>query len=423
MYLRTPRRYTKGQRRSPISLRWLWLWILTPIVVFAGVQIYNRRDEFGPPIHQTINTWLENAQSSIATAQAPTPLPTENPGNKLALAESDWREGRIEAAVENYQAALGAIPNDVRAHYYVTLGLLMAGRNQEALEAAEMTVTADPFSTDAWAVRAMALDRVDRYGEAIASALRALDLDPNNARALAFMAEAYLDNQDFELARSTVERALEIDPESFEALRVRGLVAQYLDFDRDAAKLYYQDAYDRAPNLPYLAIDLANVLAFGEQNYDDAISIVNDIVELNPQNSLALFALGNYYNYGPGNFSQASETLTRCVEANPQSISCNGLLGRVQMSLDNYPNAIEYLQQAIDLGSSNSYHYFWMGRAQKAQGQCAAAIPFLQKSLAMAQEQLVPDVVTASEDMLRECQVPVGGDVPAPEATAETESS
>jgi tetratricopeptide (TPR) repeat protein len=414
----------QGQRRSPVSLRWLWLWILTPVVVFAGIQIYHRRDELGPPVHQTIYNWVNSAQSGIATARAPTPLPTENPSSKLALAERGWREGRIEAAVDNYQAVLAATPNDVQVHYAVTFGLLMSGRYQQALEVAEETVTADPFSADAWAVRAMALDRMDRYGEAIASALRALDLDPNHARALAFMAEAYLDNQDFELARSTIERALEIAPESFEALRVRGLVAQYIDFDRITAKDYYQQAYDRAPNLPYLAIDLANVLAFSQQNYDDAIAIVGDIVELNPNNSLALFALGNYYNYGPGNFTLASETLTRCVEANPDSISCNGLLGRVQMSLNNYPNAIQYLQRAIDLGSANSYHYFWMGRAQKAQGQCGSAIPFLQKSLSMAQEQFVSDVIVASEDLLRECQAPVGGEIAStPEATAETESS
>ena len=50
MYLRTPKRYRSGNRRSIISLRWMWLWLLTPIVVFIGIQIYNNRDVLGPPV-------------------------------------------------------------------------------------------------------------------------------------------------------------------------------------------------------------------------------------------------------------------------------------------------------------------------------------------------------------------------------------
>ena len=50
MYLKTPKRYLRGQKRSPISLRWLWLWLLTPVVVYVGLQIYERRDEVRPPI-------------------------------------------------------------------------------------------------------------------------------------------------------------------------------------------------------------------------------------------------------------------------------------------------------------------------------------------------------------------------------------
>ena len=39
MYLKTPKRYTQGQRRSIFSLRWLWLWILTPVVVYCTLSL------------------------------------------------------------------------------------------------------------------------------------------------------------------------------------------------------------------------------------------------------------------------------------------------------------------------------------------------------------------------------------------------
>jgi tetratricopeptide (TPR) repeat protein len=422
MYLRTPKRYRRGQKRSPISLRWLWLWLLTPVVVLAGVQIYNNRDTIGAPIHQALYNVVDNAQSSLATANAPTPIPTTDPAERLERAEADWREGRIESALDAYQAVLPSVPNDVEAYYRVALGLLMEGRLEEALDAAERTVTADPFSSDAWAIRAMVLDWNGRYGEAVASALHALELNPDSARATAFLAEAYYDIDQPGLAQSTIERALELDPNSFEALRVRGLIAQVVEFDNQTAQTYYQAAYDEAPNLPYLAIDLARSY-YTLQNYDDAIAILRDIVEVNPQNSLALFELGSYYYNAEGNFTQAAEFLGRCVEANPESVLCQALLGRVQISLEDYIAASESLQRAIDLGTTNPRHFLWAGRARIAQGNCPGAAVYLQRGYELAQDGSDPEALVALTENLRECQVNIPGLAEVtPEATAETQS-
>jgi tetratricopeptide (TPR) repeat protein len=433
MYLKTPKRYSKGrqQRRSPISLRWLWLWVLTPIVVVVGIQLYRRRDEFAPPVQQAINSVVESVQSGVSTVIAPTATPTENPSAKLNSAENDWSEGRFEAAVNSYAAIVSALPNDVLVHNRLAFGLMMQGRDQEALTAAESAVTANPFSSDAWAYRALALDRNNKAGEAIASSLRALELDANNARAMAFLALAYYNDGEFELAKSTSDRALEIDSGSYEALNVRGVIAQSIDFDREAAKKYYQQAYDIAPRIPYLAVDLANILytlgvssgdtATINKNMDDAISILSDVIEVNPKNGLALFALGTLYFRGQGNFSQAAEMLNRCVDANPDSIDCNAYLGRVQSSLDDNESAIQHLQKAIDLGSQFPYYFFWLGRSQKALGLCTQALPNLHQGRELAVKADISDVVSAADDLIRECEAATGiiSATPLPETTLE----
>lgn len=416
MYLKTPKRYQRGQKRSPISLRWLWLWILTPIVAVVGIQIYNDRDTYGPPIQQVIYNLWSSTGNTLATAMAPTAIPTQNPAERLARAEADWRDGRIEAALESYNVIIDAVPNNVQAHYRRTLGLLMQGSLEEALEAAEDTVTADPFNADAWAIRSMALDWNERYGEAIASALRALEIDPKNARAMAFLAEAYKDSGQYELAQSTIEKALDAEPNNFEALRVRGLIAQEIEFDLEAARDYYQQAFNLAPNLPYLAMELA-WSEYYAQELDTAIGVLNDIVETNPNNSRALFQLGFFYYNGEGNFSQAAEYLSRCVQANPKSINCQGLLGRVQISLENYNAAVDSLETAIDLGSTNSRHFLWLGRAYKALGNCPAAVPYLQEGYTLAQTSGDTEAFNAIQDNLRECQISVPGDNLTPEPT------
>lgn len=419
MYLRTPKRYTRGQKRSPISLRWLWLWILTPVVVLAGVEIYNRRETLGPPVHQAIYGVLDSAQHSLATAGAPPPPPTQDPRSQLERAAADWREGRVEAALNTYESILDAVPNDLQTHYRVTLGLAMEGSLDAALEAAERTITADPLASDAWAIRAMVLDWSGRYGEAIASALRAVELKSDNARALAFLAEAYHDIGQSALAMETIKRALEADPDSFEALRVRGVLAWESEFDFNAARDYFEQAYELAPNLSYLAIDLAliNFLAF--QDPEEALGYLREVVETNPRNARALFELGRVYYSGLGDPNQALDYLTRCVEVNPDNVLCQGLLGRVQMALDNYTLAAESLKRAIDLGTRNPRHYLWAGRTQIALGSCPAAVPLLEQSVRLGTETGDTEAVTAAQDNLRECSVvmPGTGAEATPEAT------
>jgi tetratricopeptide (TPR) repeat protein len=304
--------------------------------------------------------------------------------------------------VQQYQTLLPAVPNDVVVHYRVALGLLMEGRLDEALDAAERTVTANPYSSDAWAIRAMVLDWNSRPGEAIASALRALELSPENARAMAFLAEAYYDANQPERALEMVNEAVEIDPESFEAYRVRGLIVQGAQFDLDAARQDFQHAYDIAPHLPYLAIDLARI-DYALENREDAIETLTGVIEENPGNVIALYELGNYYYGGLGSPNQALDYLTRCVEADPENIPCHYLLGRVQISLEQYNVAAETLARAIDLGSTAARHYWWAGRAQTILGNCAAAIPYLQTGIELARDEDNTDLVVEFEDSLREC--------------------
>jgi tetratricopeptide (TPR) repeat protein len=417
MYLRTPKRYRSGHKRSLISTRRLLVWVILPLLIFAGIQIYQNRDRYEPVVRQAVNTLVGDAQNSFATMTAPTPMPTQDPAAQIALANNEWSRGAIETAVQQYQSLLAAAPNDVVVHYRVALGLLMEGRLDEALIAAERTVTANPYSSDAWAIRAMVLDWNARPGEAIASALRALELNPENARALAFLAEAYYDSNQPERALDIVNEALELEPESFEAYRVRGLIIQGTQFDLEAARQDFQRAYDIAPHLPYLAIDLARI-DYALEKREEAIETLSGVIEQNPGNVIALYELGNYYYGGLGSPNQALDYLTRCVEADPENIACHYLLGRVQISLEQYNIASETLERAIDLGSTIARHYWWAGRAQTILGNCQAAIPFLQTGIELAREDDNADLVVEFEDSLREC-----GALASPPAEATEEAT
>jgi tetratricopeptide (TPR) repeat protein len=410
MYLRTPKRYQPGRKRRHLfSLRWLWLWILTPLVVFFGIQIYERRDEFGPPIQEMVASAFESARVGVSTITAPTPLPTADPGQALALADAAWRRGAVEEAIQLYRETLPAAPNDLVAHYRYTLGLIMEGRRPEALVAAENTITANPFSADAWAIHALALDRNDRPREAIASALQALSINPRSARALAFMAEAYLDANQIELAQQTLRRALETDPDNVEARYVNGLFLRDAQYNYPAARDEFRAAYEDAPNLPYIAVELA----WSEwylQNYQVAIEVLQDVLERNPNNLDALYAIAYVYYQALGSPAQSEEFLQRCLRASPENLACLRYLGQVQIfGLGNTQGALQTYQRLIDAGTQRPIDFFYAARSYINVGDCASGITLLRQGYELELAAASPDVDLLSrfEQNLSDCGAPV----------------
>ncbi len=407
MYLRTPKRYTRGHRRSLISFRWLWLWILTPVVVIGGLYLYNNREQYIPKVQDAMVGIVDQAQMQIATAVAPTPLPTEDPVARLVTADAAWERGALEEAVSAYQEILPSVPNRVDVYYRLTMGLINSGRLTEALNAAESTVTANPYDPNAWAIRAMTLDWNGRYGEAVGSALRAIELAGDNnadatARAQAFLAEAYYDLGQYDRALSTVNRALEANPDSYEAYRNRANIVQNTQFDFTAALEDLRTAHDLAPQMPYITIDLA-ILESREGNTDQGIALLTDVVDLNPKNSRALYWLGWQYLNVVGEPTQAMDYLTRCVESTPDNISCYYILGRAQVRAEQYAAAADSFQRTLDLGSNDPYHIWWAGHAQVLLGNCPAASPFFQRGYPLA---LLSDdqvIIDSYKDQMQTC--------------------
>jgi tetratricopeptide (TPR) repeat protein len=419
MYLRTPKRYRKP-RRQVISMRWAWLWALTLLAVFGGWQLYQRRDAIAPAVEQAMNSALNAAQNSIATAGAPTPLPTENPSARVARANEAWDRGAIEEALGEYRAVLEAAPNNALLHQRVTLALIMQGQSEEALQAAEAAVTADPFNPDSWSMRALALDRAGKPERAISSALQALSLRRDDAQALAYMAEAYLDLQRSDLAQETIARALEADPNHYAANYVNGLIQWQVNFALDEASLAFEAASAEAPNLPYIAIDHA-WYEWYMGNYDSAQALLNNVLELNPNNLDALYAMGYLYYQAYGQPDQARDYLQRCLTTAPANISCLAYMGTLQTNTGDTQGALQTYRALMATETQSSQHFLAAGRAYMNAGDCGSAVPTLRTGYALEQERpdSSSDRLALFEQYLSDCGAPAAA---PPEATAEAAS-
>ncbi len=419
MYLRTPKRYQVGhKRRHLMSLRWLWLWILTPLVAVGGWMIYEGRDQYGPPVRQFIANAVDNASGGFATITAPTPLPTTNPTEHITRADNAWAQGAIEQAVGEYRSAASGAPNDERVHFRYTYGLLIEGELAEALTAAESAVTADPFSADAWAIRALALEKNKKYPDAIASALQALSIDPKNANALAFMAETYLDADKPAQAEEKANQAVNANPESAEALYARGLYYADSAYDDTSALQDFQAAHEIAPNLPQVMVEMAWA-DWRAENYDQGLEQLQQVVENNPNNLDALFAIGYFQYQVYGDPNKAEDYLTRCTEADPANLDCLNYLATVQLALQNPADAAKSYQRIIDTGVTDPVYYLRAGRTYVTLTDCNKATPLLRIGYQMEQKLAEPnaDRLDAFRQYLLQCNSPIVSSAPSSGAT------
>ena len=443
MYLRSPKRYSSRRRRG-MSFRWLWLYLLTPIIVVVGIAVYENQDELRPQIQEALDGVVEQANDNISTRQAPPPTATPDPAGTLEVANAAWSRGAITEATRLYQEIIGSVPNDVTSHYRYTLGLIMQDFDEEAINVSENTVTANPFSADAWTIRAFAFNYGERYEEAIPFALQALELvpesqanaDPNvaaiRARALAQLALSYYELDRNELALSTVQDALELNENSAEALYVRGLINWFYLIDRESALDDFVHAYEISPIAHYVASDLLYLREelgsvfnqIGQVNdaqaqYLEAEELVDLVLEQNPDYPGVLQWAGYYYRFVVGDPNQAFDYLNRCIQANPEIASCHYELGRVLDGREQYIEALASFEQAVELAPENPRYYWWAASATFDTSGCTTAFSYLRQGYQLALDFGNAQLISDYESFFQLCGAPVNQ--PTPEATDEAD--
>jgi tetratricopeptide (TPR) repeat protein len=411
MYLRTPKRYQRNKRRGMrIRWRWLPLWIIAPIIIFIGVGIYENREMIPPDyVDKLFNDLIGEANDQISGESTPVPTASPDLTDDLLVAATAWERGAIDDAVVEYAKIAEQLPNDQLVYYRLTLGLIMQAKMDEALIVSENGITSQPFAPDAWSIHSMVLNRLDRPTEAIASSLRALELiemfedvpgiSVSHARALAFLAEAYLDDEQAERALTLVNDALEINPNGFEAYVVRGRIYSESYYDFDTALEDFQMAYDLAPNMIYVTIRLARLERYFYEDYEMAVGLYQEIIDLNPGNTLALYDLADYYFRTEGNLGAATQYLEKCIIEAPDNARCHYLLGRTKMRQEDVIGAQAAFEVAYALDPDDGYVNYWIAQTLS----CQQAKPYLQNGYTIALNNQDTDLMDAFQFELQNC--------------------
>lgn len=214
---------------------------------------------------------------------------------------------------------------------------------------------------------------------------KSVDLAQNKATSLANLADAYVKTERFDEARDAYEQVMELDPENGLVCHNYAYILRHHFHDYDAAIHYYQRAIEIEPKalISYqglkglysldlqeakkgvevlvkalkhfeddesLTLEIANVYDFELDDYENAITYYKKVLEINPNNLLALNAL-SYLNVEIlKNYEEALEYYTKILEIDDQTPSTYVNIGHLHFyHLSNFKEALEYYHRAHQL--------------------------------------------------------------------------
>ncbi len=210
----------------------------------------------------------------------------------LAAAIRLHQTGQLDEAAAVYRAILEAFPTCAEAlHFY---GLLMhqKGDSDAAINLIGQALAQAPQYSDAYNNLGNIYNKLEQFEQAADAYSKALDLNPQNAAAYSNFGIVLGHLSRFEEAVEAFTMAVSLMPDNSEFYRNLGNV-----FKKQGNFVKSAQAYRQVLQLkPYLAENYENlcVVLYLQGNVDEAILLVKQWLEHDPQNPLAVHRLESY---------------------------------------------------------------------------------------------------------------------------------
>lgn len=275
---------------------------------------------------------------------------------------------------------------------------------QELLAYLDAKIKQDPDDAELHYQRGKVLFELNELNEAITSLKKAVSLNDREQKYYLLLADAYFRNGDTKSSYANLQEALNIDPENVEAyLKLAEISLFGRDYDRSLesiekaislddrnARAYYMKGYlnletgDTTSAIRDLrkTIDLDNEysqayellgLLFINRGDRMGVDYLTTTVTLDPNNTVALYALGLFYQEND-DIGQAAGFYNKILTINPQNANVLHNLGYIEMLYkEDYAKAIEYFTKALEVDGNSleahtnrAYAYELSGNKAKA---------------------------------------------------------
>lgn len=296
-----------------------------------------------------VNLTVEPLSSTLFLAS---PTPTTSAEMYIAQAESLTTEGKFSQALQEYNRAIMADPEDYTNYLAAARLYIYTGDYEQAIDNASNAILLNQTSSMAEAIQGFAQGMLSDYLDAESSLDRAIELDSGNATAYAYYAiilakKVFNGDEvlgDLDQAIEASRNAQAIDAESFETHWARGKVLEITS------------------------------------NYEDAVAELEQAVALNDNVAELHIDLGLNYRYMEES-DQAVEEFTRANTLNPTDSYPETLIANTYANIGEYGKAIQYAEQALEDDPEDPYMYGNLGLWYRKNYQLSDAILMLKLAI------------------------------------------
>jgi tetratricopeptide (TPR) repeat protein len=276
------------------------------------------------------------------------------------------RQGRLDAAAQDFTDALSASPNFAPAHFNLGLVRLQQGRIDEAVASLSKSVSLQPTLRGANLFLGIAYYRNDAFEKAALSLSREARLDPKSADALMWLGVVELAQDNPTAAVANLDKAAALRPKDVDILYHRGRAHMLVSMQD------YQNMYEVAPDSWRVHQVLAQ--SFVEAGrLDEAVLECQKALQAKPQEPGLHQALGDVY-LKKNNLEKAEAEYQSELKISPRSLATMFGLAVVSIDRSKPEVAADLLRQVLarEPGSTNAQYQ--MGRANALQGKNDDAI-------------------------------------------------
>ena len=296
-----------------------------------------------------INLTVEPLSTTLFLAS---PTPTISADTYLAQAENLTTEGKYSLALQEYEKAIMADPENYATYLAAARLNIYSSDYEEAIENASNAILLNQNSSMGEAIQGFAQGMMGDYLDAESSLNRAIELDSSNATAYAYYAivlsQKVINGQevlgDLDQAIEASRNAQTIAPDTMESHWARGIVLEITS------------------------------------NYEDAVVELEQAVNLNDNVAELHIALGRNQRYLENN-NEAVEEYTRANALNPSDPYPDLLISRVYQNIGEFGKAIQYAEQAVDDAPQDPQYYGNLGVLYRKNYQTADAILMLKLAI------------------------------------------
>ena len=215
-----------------------------------------------------------------------------------------------------------------------------------------------------------------KYDEAVKSYNESIKLKPDFTTAYINLSQCYFTMKDSDNSLKTLDAGLKYAPNDYLLLNNKGYML-FVSGKSEEALNYYKQSISNNPDYMTTYVNLANCYR-SLKDYDNALKNI-DIVIHNVQGNYSLINTKGEILLDKKNYQEAMNLFQQVINMNPQFPDAYINIGNCYGSMQDYDNAIIYFKKSLELSPDNPEVYRKLGLSYQNNGDMNTANKYYSK--------------------------------------------